>query len=63
MTFFEEAIAAIFQKEVEILNSRLVRLPADEVAPMLARALPLVGEFLLRLHENKIRTFLATAPD
>lgn len=61
MTFFEEAIASIFQKEVEILHSRLGMLPAEQVAPMVARALPLVGEFLLRLHENKIRTFIATA--
>ena len=63
MTFFEEAINSIFQKEVEILNSRLARLPADDVAAMLSRALPLVGEFLVRLHDNKIRTFLATATE
>lgn len=61
MGFFEEAIASIFQKEIEILSSRLGALPADQLAPMLARGLPLVGEFLLRLHENKIRTFIATA--
>lgn len=63
MTFFEEAITSIFQKEVEIMTSRLGRLPADDVAVMLSRALPLVGEFLVRLHDNKIRTFLATASD
>jgi DNA-binding transcriptional MerR regulator len=61
MTFFEEAIASILQKEVEILHSRLGMLPAEQLAAMVARALPLVGEFLLRLHENKIRTFIATA--
>ncbi len=58
---FEEAIAGLFQKEVEILNARLSDRPADEVAALLSRALPLIGELLVRLHEARVRTFIAAA--
>ncbi len=61
ITVFEGAIALVFQKEVEILNARLAHLSPDAVATLLSRALPLIGELLVRLHENKVRTFIGAA--
>ena len=58
---FEGAIAKLFQKEIEIMNARLSSLSPDDVAAMLSRALPLIGELLVRLHDNKVRTFIAAA--
>lgn len=61
ISVFEGAINQVFQKEVEILNARLAHLSPDEVATLLSRALPLIGELLVRLHENKVRTFIGAA--
>jgi DNA-binding transcriptional MerR regulator len=61
LTLFETAIAQVFQKEVELFSGRLAHLSPDEVATLLSRAMPIIGELLVRLHENKVRTFLGAA--
>ena len=56
---FEEAISTMFKKETSVLADRLSHLPADRIAPMVERILPLIHTFLVRYHETKVRAFFA----
>jgi DNA-binding transcriptional MerR regulator len=58
---FEDALDTLFQREARALLERLAHLPPEEVAAMIERAVPLINTFLVRLHETKLRNFLAGA--
>lgn len=60
----DEAVTALFDKERELFLQRLGHLSADELAGVLSRVIPLMGELIARMHAQKARdTFaLADAP-
>lgn len=53
------AIDELFAREVRELTPRLAKLPADHVAELFRRGLPLVNSFLARYHQAKARNFFA----
>jgi DNA-binding transcriptional MerR regulator len=59
LAIFESAISMLFRREAEILTDRLSQLPAERLATMVERVLPLVNTFLARYHETKVRNFFA----
>lgn len=60
LAIYEDAAARLVDAEVRMLMPRLAHLPADEVAAMVERALPLVSAFVVRLHLAKVRDFFAS---
>ncbi|MFO0746404.1 MAG: MerR family transcriptional regulator [Myxococcota bacterium] len=56
---YEEVIARLFDKELELTRASLTRFSAESAALMVERVLPLVHRFLTRYHEAKIRRFFA----
>jgi DNA-binding transcriptional MerR regulator len=54
-----EAITGLFEHEVRDLTPRLAALPADQVADLLRRGLPLINSFLARYHQAKARIFFS----
>lgn len=61
LTVFEEALAKLFTREVELLTTRVSHRSPDEVASLLTRVMPLIGELLVKLHESRVRRFLNAA--
>jgi DNA-binding transcriptional MerR regulator len=59
IAIYEEAITSLFAHERQVLLQRLAALPADQVAPMIERVLPLVHQFLARYHTAQVRNFFA----
>lgn len=59
LCLFEDAMAALFMREMAMLTERLQHLPAAEVATMVERALPLINGYLLRCHDAKVRNFIS----
>lgn len=60
---FEDAVAAMYERELKILSKVLKRVSAAEGAALVERALPLIHEFLRRRHEAKIRELFASLRD
>lgn len=56
---YVEAITALFKLELRDLSPRLAALPADQVAALFRRGLPLINSFLARFHQAKARSFFA----
>jgi DNA-binding transcriptional MerR regulator len=63
LAIFARAIDQMFREEKKILARLAVTLPAARVAEMVDRALPLVHRFLVRAHEQKVRTLFASIGD
>lgn len=59
LCLFEDAMAALFMREMAMLTERLQHLPAAVVATMVERALPLINGYLLRCHDAKVRNFIS----
>jgi DNA-binding transcriptional MerR regulator len=59
----DEAISGLFEKERELFIDRLIGLAPDEIARLLERVLPIMGELLSRLHAQKTRDIFALAID
>jgi DNA-binding transcriptional MerR regulator len=55
---YEQAVAGLFQQETSLLVERLAALPAERVATMLERALPLIHAVLIHLHTAAVRHLL-----
>lgn len=55
----EELVSALFDYEVQVMTPRVTALPADRIADMIQKGLPLINEFLTRYHLTKVRNFLA----
>jgi DNA-binding transcriptional MerR regulator len=62
LAIFEEVVTRLVQQEVRLFANRLAGRPADDVAALIGRVLPLVGDFLVRFHATRARTFF-TAVD
>jgi DNA-binding transcriptional MerR regulator len=60
MAIYEEALSTLVDRETQILATRLSHLPPDRVAAMVEKILPLVGAFLARYHDTKVRHFFAS---
>lgn len=60
LALYDEAISALFKREAELLTRRLAHLPAERVAAMVERSLPLINTFLARYHTARVRNFFAT---
>jgi DNA-binding transcriptional MerR regulator len=56
---YEEAISSLFEREKDLLASRLTRFSADRAAVMVERVLPIIHRFLERYHDAKIRRFFS----
>lgn len=59
LTVVDDAVSALFRKETKLLRQRLAHLDADVAATLVEHALPMMNQLLVRLHEAKIRNFLA----
>ena len=59
LCLFEDAITALFMREMAMLTERLQHLPAAVVATMVERSLPLINGYLMRCHEAKVRNFIS----
>ncbi len=59
LALYEEAITTLFDREKELLASRLTRFSAPLAAAMVERVLPIAHTFLQRYHEAKIRRFFS----
>ena len=55
----DEAVSTLFRKEIALLRKRLAQLDADTAAALVEQALPLMNQLLVRLHESKVRNFIA----
>ena len=59
MTIYEEAMTQLFERETKLLTEKLSHLPAERVAAMTAKVLPIISTFLARYHDTKVRHFFA----
>ncbi len=57
---YDEIVQHLFQREAQLLASRIPELPPEKVAEMIERVLPLVHGLVTGLHRAKIRNFLAS---
>jgi len=57
----DEAIGALFEKERELFFARLWGLGPDEIARLLERVLPIMGDLMARLHAQKAKDIFALA--
>ena len=56
---FEEVVSTLFRRETALIAARLGSLPADRLAQMVERSLPLINSFLARFHTMKVRQFFS----
>jgi DNA-binding transcriptional MerR regulator len=59
LAVYEEAAAQLMQREARLLVGRLAHLPADQVAAIIERALPVVHSAFLQFHTAAVRSFFA----
>ena len=57
---FAESIEAMFQREKDMLKTRLSHLPPEAVAALVESAVPLMNQFMVRYHESLVRKFFAS---
>lgn len=57
---YEEVVTQLFQREAQLVASRLPDLEPARAAEMIEKALPVVHSFVTGLHRAKIRNFLAS---
>lgn len=63
LALVDEAVSALFEKERDLFLERLGHLSADELAGVLSRAIPLMGELVSRMHAQKARDTFALAEE
>jgi DNA-binding transcriptional MerR regulator len=63
MMIVDEAITQLFEKERELFFDRVAHLGPDEIAGLLERALPILADFVARMHTHKARDLFALAAD
>ena len=59
LTIIDDAVSALFRKETKLLRQRLAHVDAETAATLVEHALPIMNQLLVRLHEAKIRNFIA----
>ncbi|MCE9576361.1 MAG: MerR family transcriptional regulator [Deltaproteobacteria bacterium] len=60
LLIYDEAIAALFQRQARMLADRVAGQPADRLANMVTQALPLIHAILIHLHSAAVRGFFAS---
>ena len=60
LAIYEEAVSRMFQRETQLIASRLGNVPPEKAAQLLERALPLVHTFIARYHVERARGFFST---
>jgi len=63
LRMYERAISSLFVREKKILTERLSKLPPDQVAAMLEKAIPVVHQFFASYHSKKVSDFFASMGD
>ncbi len=63
VAFYQDAMMRLFREEIRLLSRRLSHLPADDVAPMIEQALPVIHTFITRYHGARVRDFFASVED
>ena len=63
LRFYEDAMNRLFREEIKLISGRLSKLPPDEAAAMIEKALPLIHSFLTRYHASRVRAFFGTLED
>jgi len=62
LAFVDDAIAKLFEREVDLISNLLSHLPPDEVARMIEQILPVIHQLLVNTHAAKVRDFFASMP-
>jgi DNA-binding transcriptional MerR regulator len=57
---YVESVDRLFELEKQTLATRFEGLPADQVATLIERSMPLINTFLARYHTARIRQFFTT---
>jgi len=60
LLIYDEVVTQLFQRETQLLASRLPAIPEEEAAEVIEKILPLVHGILTGMHRSKIRHFLAS---
>ncbi len=60
VTFYGEILDELFQRELQLVSSRLAHIPPTQAAEMIRNALPIVHHFLSLYHEKRVREFFAS---
>lgn len=55
LQIFARGVGAMFDEEKQVLLKMAARLPAEKVAVLVERALPLIHSYLVKLHQTKVR--------
>jgi DNA-binding transcriptional MerR regulator len=57
---YEEALTALLGKETVLITEKLQQVPPERVARMVEGVLPIIGAFLARYHETKVRNLFSS---
>jgi DNA-binding transcriptional MerR regulator len=60
VAFYEDLISQVFARELELVSTRLAKLPPEKVAAMIERGLPIVHAVLMKSHLAKIQNFFGS---
>ncbi len=60
---YRGARVRLVRDAIRLLGRRLSDLPADDVAPMIEQALPVIHTFITRYHGARVRDFFASVED
>lgn len=60
LLIYDEVVTQLFQREAQLLASRIPEVSPERAAEMIEKVLPVVHSFVTGLHRAKIRNFLAS---
>lgn len=60
LVLYDEVVQQLFQREAQMLASRIPQIAPEQAAEMIERVLPVVQTIVDGLHRSKIRNFLAS---
>ena len=60
LLLYEEVVSNLFNREAQLLASRIPDIAPERAAVMIEKVLPVVHSFVMGLHRAKIRNFLAS---
>lgn len=63
LRFYEDAMNRLFREEIKLISGRMSKLPPDDAAAMIEKALPLIHSFLTRYHASRVRAFFGALED
>ena len=60
VSLYEDLVSKLFEHELELVSTRLAKLPPERVAEMIERGLPVVHRVLMKSHLAKIQDFFGS---